>query len=432
MPIDASIPLSVRAPQIDIMGQYAQLMGLRAQQEQTAALAEQRRAVAEQRRMQVDAAKREQDEGERLRAAFAGDTPPSPGQIYSIVGVERGKAIVDGLDALTDREMKRYKDGRDVLAKVVVGLKALPESVRAETYDAAVKEFVGRGWLDGAQIPPYGPGVLDRFEAELLGPQGLEARRHNQASEANAAAQAAALASDRAADNARQEAAAKEAARHNRAMESKAAAPAQPRNPIAVMGPDGQPVLVDPSEAVGKRPANMREQGRNVTSGDAGRVAEFDTSLDDVAVLRETISGLGATGTVAKVGASLPNWATELTGWTGPKKKQAVIDRVKQVIGKALEGGVLRKEDEYKYEKILPTIADADDVVQTKLDGLESALRQRRQRFLDSLEDANYDVSRYNARGEGAAVLVKAPNGKTYQFKNQAEADAFKRKAGIP
>ena len=51
----------------------------------------------------------------------------------------------------------------------------------------------------------------------------------------------------------------------------------------------------------------------------------------------------------------------------------AVIDRVKQVIGKALEGGVLRKEDEVKYEKILPTIYDSAALVRSKLDGLESA-----------------------------------------------------------
>lgn len=167
----------------------------------------------------------------------------------------------------------------------------------------------------------------------------------------------------------------------------------------AVIGDDGQPVYLPRSQAVGRRPAGTREQGRPVTSGDAGRVADLDTSLDDLATLSGALSGSKATGTTAKAGAMLPNFVTEATGLGAEaKSKQAVIDRVKQVIGKALEGGVLRKEDEYKYEKILPTIGDVPSVVKAKLDGLGKAIRQRRQTFLDSLSDAGYDTSKYSAR----------------------------------
>jgi hypothetical protein len=207
---------------------------------------------------------------------------------------------------------------------------------------------------------------------------------------------------------------------------------------VAVVGPDGNPVYVPRSRAVGMRPANQREQGRAVTSGDAGRIAEFDTSLDDLKVLRDTVLPIDpktgkattrATGTSAKIGAMLPNAVTDLTGWgTEAKSKQAVIDRVKQVIGKALEGGVLRKEDEYKYEKILPTIADTSEVVATKLAGLERAIRLRRQTQLDALEDAGYDVSRFLERaphGGGAAttggpgVATTAPADVTALLGNQ-------------
>lgn len=156
--------------------------------------------------------------------------------------------------------------------------------------------------------------------------------------------------------------------------------------------------------------ARARTTGRPVTSGDAGRVSELDTSLDDLAVLRQTVlpvdpkSGkvqeFGTTGTAAKVGAMLPNAVTEFTGWgSDAKSRQAVIDRVKQVIGKALEGGVLRKEDEYKYEKILPTIGDPAPVVETKLNGLEQAIALRRDRQIDALEDAGYDVNKFRERG---------------------------------
>lgn len=228
--------------------------------------------------------------------------------------------------------------------------------------------------------------VLDREETTRAHDLTFESARLTR--------EAAAL--DRAADNERQAATAAEQARHNRVMEAR---PVGGGRPIAVMGPDGKSVLVMPQDAVGRQPASSREQGRPVISGDANRIADFDTSLDDLKEVRKTLKGAGSTGVLPEVGAAVPNFVTNITGFgVGAKQRQAVIDRVKQVIGKALEGGVLRKEDEAKYAKILPTIADAPAVVTTKLDGLESALKQRRQTLLDSLQDAGYDTSRYNAR----------------------------------
>src|SRR5262245_25803727 len=110
--------------------------------------------------------------------------------------------------------------------------------------------------------------------------------------------------------------------------------------------------------------------GRPVTSGDAGRIAKWNTGREELAGLAETITETGATGLRAKVGAGVWNWVTEVTGWgTDAKKKQAMINLVKQLIGKTLEDGVLRKEDEIKYEKILPTIGDPNEVVISKLQG---------------------------------------------------------------
>jgi hypothetical protein len=194
--------------------------------------------------------------------------------------------------------------------------------------------------------------------------------------------------------------------------------PVGPQSPVPVIDPQtGQPVYVRPAEALGRRPASTREQGRPVTAGDAGRIAELNTSLDDLAVLRQTVfpdANLQAdveteapTGTRAKIGAMLPNFVTEATGWgADAKSRQAVIDRVKQVIGKALEGGVLRKEDEYKYEKILPTIGDVPAVVKAKLDGLDAAIKLRRERELDAREDAGYDVSRFRQRGAATGPQI--------------------------
>jgi hypothetical protein len=82
---------------------------------------------------------------------------------------------------------------------------------------------------------------------------------------------------------------------------------------------------------------------------------------------------------------------------------------VKQVIGKTLEGGVLRKEDEIKYEKILPTISDPPAVAQSKLEGLQKAITQRRSTTIDALKDAGYNVEAFEARTP-AAGTPQAPN----------------------
>lgn len=140
--------------------------------------------------------------------------------------------------------------------------------------------------------------------------------------------------------------------------------------------------------------------GRPVVSGDANRIADFETSLNDLKALDTVI---GNTGTLAKVQSWMPQWINELTGGWGDdaKSRNAVIARVKQVIGKALEGGVLRKEDEEKYKDILPTIYDSKAVAKSKVEGLRSSITKRRLTLLDSLEDAGYEVGRYKARSGG-------------------------------
>jgi len=56
------------------------------------------------------------------------------------------------------------------------------------------------------------------------------------------------------------------------------------------------------------------------------------------------------------------------------RQVQADIDRVKQTVGKALEGGVLRKEDEEKYKKILATLSDTPTTAIYKVDALISSI----------------------------------------------------------
>ena len=62
---------------------------------------------------------------------------------------------------------------------------------------------------------------------------------------------------------------------------------------------------------------------------------------------------------------------------------QAEIDRVRQRVGKALEGGVLRKEDEEKYKKILPTMDDTEEVAKNKLKELDRTLKDDLKTYIE-------------------------------------------------
>ena len=336
--------------------------------DQLAALTEEREAGRQFR--EEAAAQAQRDRAEKAAIRFGAETMPGP---ISEQGLDTASA-----DPATF-ERTRYSFGPGTAQ----GPELMPTPQQAEMAKFR-QQIEGRGGM----VSPTGSAVMPPTPP-----------RDAQPTEASFA--------DRAANGDRAAARALEILRRQRATP-----PLSDNQPLmSVMGPDGLPVYVPRSQAAGMRPASTREQGRPVVSGDANRIADLDTSLDDVAVLDGVLSGVsGSTGTSAKVGAMLPNWVTELTGrGISAKQKQATIDRVKQVIGKALEGGVLRKEDELKYEKILPTIYDNPQVVTTKLAGLKTALTQRRQTLIDALADAGYDTSRFNERGAVKPVPSHGP-----------------------
>jgi hypothetical protein len=71
-------------------------------------------------------------------------------------------------------------------------------------------------------------------------------------------------------------------------------------------------------------------EARPVTSGDAEDLANFDSALDDLAVVRQATTAAGTTGIRATLGAKTPAWVTSITGWgTEAKARQGLIDLVK-------------------------------------------------------------------------------------------------------
>jgi len=87
-----------------------------------------------------------------------------------------------------------------------------------------------------------------------------------------------------------------------------------------------------------------------------------------------------------------------IAGRIPSKTKAKITDDLKratQVIGRFMEGGVLRKEDEIKYRKMLPQLSDWNaDVALDKLEGVRKLVADKYVDYLESYNDAGYDVSR--------------------------------------
>lgn len=76
---------------------------------------------------------------------------------------------------------------------------------------------------------------------------------------------------------------------------------------------------------------------------------------------------------------------------------QADVDRVRQLVGRALEGGVLRKEDEEKYKKILTEITDDPRVAKYKIKEITRDMEANRENNLSNFERAGYKTSGFRS-----------------------------------
>jgi len=255
---------------------------------------------------------------------------------------------------------------------------------------------------------------------------------------------------DRKANTERQERAQREAERHNKASEAIA------RINAGRGGANDSAGLVDavienPSlfdqitpTARGEIAAKLRDRGftgfgKPLSDAAAKHIAETKSALDGLKDLRSVLQeNEQYIGPVAGLQAMNP--------YSAANKAQAKIDLVRQRVGKALEGGVLRKEDEEKYKKILATLRDTPDRAIYKVDELTKTLENDVQRFINeqrlsgrrvNTEAAN-TAPRPGGLGSDKETAGKKPaptvgstvtyNGKRYKVKaivnGQAELEA--------
>jgi hypothetical protein len=172
--------------------------------------------------------------------------------------------------------------------------------------------------------------------------------------------------------------------------------------------------------------------GKQLTDTAIKQKTQTETAISSLQDLRKVIEQNSAyMGPVAGLSSYLP--------WSDARKAQATIDMVKQRVGKALEGGVLRKEDEEKYKKILPTMQDPPELAASKIDGLIQALQNDLQTFMSGQQQAGRKIegaapitSPANAGGANLnknRFTVTLSNGTTKTFDSKFKADQFKADA---
>lgn len=101
-------------------------------------------------------------------------------------------------------------------------------------------------------------------------------------------------------------------------------------------------------------------------------------------------------GIINNGGTNPFNVAGTYNPWnTTIQTNQAAIKRATQLVGKYMEGGVLRKEDEEKYKAMLPNITDTPEVAKNKLEGVRQMLLDKYKTDLNSYKNSSYEVGDY-------------------------------------
>jgi len=86
---------------------------------------------------------------------------------------------------------------------------------------------------------------------------------------------------------------------------------------------------------------------------------------------------------------------------TEAQTANAKLTTAAQLVGKYMEGGVLRQEDVAKYQRMLPQLTDTPEVAKQKLDSVRNMLQQKSLQYIDDFEAAGFDVSNFKGKLPG-------------------------------
>lgn len=173
------------------------------------------------------------------------------------------------------------------------------------------------------------------------------------------------------------------------------------------------------SAGASSRRADAGGSGRPLSDSAIKYLAEIEAPVQRVMDLQGVVDqNAKMFGPMAGRMAAVPYLGAE------SQKIQAQLDLIKQLVGKAFEGGVLRKEDEIKYERILPRLTDLPDVAKEKIRLAHQALSQHIKRYRDYQQASGRNVpdmtgqSAAQPTGQPAApghVEIELPDGTSYE-----------------
>jgi hypothetical protein len=105
---------------------------------------------------------------------------------------------------------------------------------------------------------------------------------------------------------------------------------------------------------------------------------------------------------------------------------QSQFKTAAQLVGKYMEGGVLRKEDESKYEKMLPQITDTPAVAQNKIDIVMKLLIDKYNTNVNSLKKQGYNISGLPTFEKGKTPSIISQNNLSDKIISPAQAEQQK------
>ena len=149
----------------------------------------------------------------------------------------------------------------------------------------------------------------------------------------------------------------------------------------------------------------LTPKGKRLSATDVLKVNEgnsIPTMLEDVSTMIDNNSSLFSPGTGTL--RSLNPWDEQAATAAAQLKASA------QAFGRYMEGGVLRKEDEAKYQKMFPQPGDTAKVAKNKLALVQRLLVQKQESNIGALKNSGYDVSGLiSAQPAGGLTLPDAP-----------------------
>jgi hypothetical protein len=128
-------------------------------------------------------------------------------------------------------------------------------------------------------------------------------------------------------------------------------------------------------------PSLLPELGKALSEKEIDTLQQQGSALNLLTQMRQGVTdNKNLFGWAEGLKANIP-WDVE------HKKAQTILKLGDQVIGKMLEGGVLRKEDENKYRDMLPQLTDPYDVATHKMDVFERNVQEQYQRYRQTLKE---------------------------------------------